>query len=267
MKESGEKEGVELREGEGLVRTTIVGGQPRKRPALRMTVKVGLERVLYLAATDRDFRTALLVERDAALRAAGLSLSDGEQAILAAVDGDALAAMIDAVKPRERPQRPFLKSVAATFLTLATGTAQLGCPAPVATGIEPDRDFGWDPGAEPDIPVVTPDLGSDPGGGSDAAVDALGGDTGADVPGDTPVVTDDTPMVKGILADVPAMDVDVEEIYPDGGTQPDVLPFDASPEDVWMDADAPVVGGILPDEPSSPPEAALPRPAPEGGRA
>ncbi len=265
MKETREAHGVELREGEGLVRTTIVGGQPRKRPSLRMSVKVGLERVLYLAATDRDFRTALLANRAVALRAAGLALSEGEAAVLDAVGPDSLAAMIDAVQPRSRPQRPFLKSVAATFLTLATGTASVGCPNMVSGGIEPDRDVRQDPGAEVDI---APD--DDPTRGIETDVPPPV-DVGID-----PDIPDESPFIDAV-EDAGSMDADVGEIYPDGGTQPDVQEFDAPPGDVMMDADAPVVGGILPDDPgagmpdvasdSGADPAALPRPADRGGRA
>lgn len=279
MKDPQDREGVELTEGEGLVRTTIVGGQPRKRPAIRMTVKVGLERVLYLAATDRAFRTAVLVNRTAALKAAGLSLSDGEAAILDAVGADALDAMIDAVAPRSRPQRPFLRSVAATFLTLATGTAQVGCEPPVSTGIEPDLDVYMQPdaGIDPnvDVPEVYPDAGTDPG--FETNVPEVYPDAGIDpeIGDDNPFTTDELPLPAGILPDIPEMDADVPEVFPDTGITDDGA-FDQAPSDVQIDSDAPVVGGILPDDPGMAPDpaadapveaAALPRPAPRGGRA
>ena len=47
---------------------TIVGGQPSPRKPQRVTVPVGLERVLYLAAQDETFREELLRDRTSAAR-------------------------------------------------------------------------------------------------------------------------------------------------------------------------------------------------------
>ena len=164
-----------------------------RRPALRMTVEVGLERLLYLAATDGRFREALLEDRAGAVAAAGLALSDGEAAVLACVDRDALAAMIDAVTPRDRPQRPFLRSVALTFLALATTTADVACGPVTTKGIEPD----WDPGLDRD------------------AVTEVGEATAPDVP----LVPDSGP-IRGI-------DANVQDLYPAVGSdtwEPDADP-------------------------------------------
>ena len=116
---------IDVTEGEELVRTTIVGGQPRQVPKVRVSIRVGLERVLYRAAVDARFREALLAERGKALDAAGLVLSDNEAAILGVVSREALESMIRNVRPHVSRERRFMKAVAATFVTLATGTA--GC--------------------------------------------------------------------------------------------------------------------------------------------
>lgn len=259
---------VELREGDGLVRTTIVGGQPRKKPALRMTIKVGLERLLYLASIDPRFRAALLDDRDRALADAGLALSESEAAVLACVDRDALATLIEHVRPEVRPDRRFMKAVAATFLTLATGTAQVGCPQAHSAGISPD-DF---PDLQPDRDVpadvrvdaedapsrgITPDASDtwdlDP---ADPAPE-LGGD--AEAPDESVTLDADAPVVGGILPDVPDVQMEIPEVYPDAGILPDVPPELPSPgdvpsadpsPDVILDSDTPVVGGIMPDLPA-----------------
>lgn len=156
----------------------------RQHLAVRVTVTVGLERLLYLAATDAALRDALLADRARALAAAGLTLSEGEAAVLAAVDRDTLATMIDAVAPLSRRRRPFLKAVAATCVVLATATADLACEPTATKGIQPD----WDPGLDRD------------------AVSEVDGAGATDVD----LVPDEGPT-RGITADVP-------EVYPAVGS-------------------------------------------------
>ena len=197
---------------------------------VRVAVSVGLERVLYLAASVPSFRKAILQDREAALDKAGLSLSNGEAEVLAAVDRDTLASMIDAVAPRSRPQRPFLRSVAMTFITLATSTAEVGCEPSGVNGIQPDWDadrdhvavldvlnFG-DPGGDrgdwpeplPEIAAEVPELGWDVGFLDDPHADPY--DTGSlapEVAEATPpsdaAVASDTPdaLEVPVTADVP----------------------------------------------------------------
>ena len=114
-----------------------MGDAPRPRAVARVFVQVGLERVLYLAATDQSFRELLLAVRDAALLEAGLVLTGGEADVLAAVDRDTIATMIGAVQPQVRPQRPFLKAVAASCVLLATGAAMVECAGCDSAGIRP----------------------------------------------------------------------------------------------------------------------------------
>lgn len=147
----------------------------RGRPTTRVQVKIGLEQVLYLAATRWSFRDALLADRDAALREAGLVLSPDEAAVLAATDRDSLSTLIDAVQPQSRRARPLLQAVAMTFVTLATGTADLACEPTATKGIQPD----WDAGLDRDAVML---------------VDG----TGDEVP-----LEPDSGAVRGIVADVP----------------------------------------------------------------
>ena len=219
MGRKSDRNDAELQEGDGLVRTTVVGGQPRKRPTIRMSIRVGLERVLYRAAVDKGFRKALLKDRDGALRAAGMELSAGETAVLSSVDRDALATLIDNVRPEARKDHRFVKAVAATFVTLATGTTACDMntdtvQAGIPTDVPPQTDLNMDYGA---IAGIQPDFGPS---------------TDVDV---------DFGPVKGIVPDdVPAMDLDVSE---PGGTH-GILPDDTF---VTEDVGPPPVGGIMPD--------------------
>ena len=221
---------AELQEGDGLVRTTVVGGQPRKRPTIRMSIRVGLERVLYRAAVDRAFREAFLKDREGALQAAGMELSAGESAVLSSVDGDALATMIDNVKPEDRREHRFVKAVAATFVTLATGTASCNVWESQSAGIQPDDMVGVDvtePGAdhgnvEVDVSEPYPDEGIS---SKDALVDI------------------DAMVTQGIQPDHGYLDTLAEPVI-SAGIPPD--------EDVFVEADVdhgtPAGGGIQPGE-------------------
>jgi hypothetical protein len=229
---------IELGEAEGLVRTTIVGGQPRKKSTFRMTVTVGLERLLYFASLNTRFRAALAADRNTAMKAAGLKLSDGEASVLASIDADTLDTMITAVRPQSRPLRPFLRSVAATFVTLATGSAQVGCEMPVATGIGPDQDFGNDPGTTQDVGLL-PDQDPVRGMSIDAEEDVWN-------PSDVLDLDVDAGPNFDVGSD-PGVEFDAEFIPGDTGIKPDI------PEslDIEIETDAPVVTGIGPDVPDA----------------
>jgi len=103
-------------------------------------VPVGVEKVLYLAATDEGFRQALMEDRARAVQQRGLSLRDSELALLAAVPDPQLRVAIDGMDttPRNVQRRTFMRVVAASAATVAAAEA-LGCSDDnVATGIRPD---------------------------------------------------------------------------------------------------------------------------------
>jgi len=218
MGQNDDRNDAELHEGDELVRTTIVGGQPRKRPTIRMSIRVGLERVLYLASRDKGFRAALLADRAKALESAGLELSAGETAVLASVDGGALETMVNNVRPESRKDHRFVKAVAATFVTLATGTT--GCET-----TEGDVDV------DPIRGITTEVVDLDASPEFSAGVD----------PGVLTDVSHDMPAAGGTFPDdVPSIDLDVTE---PGGNH-GILP------DVYVETSVPEVGsyGITPDE-------------------
>jgi hypothetical protein len=101
-------------------------------------VTVGVEQVLYRAATDPAFRNALLQDRTAALEE--LSLTPVEATILQGADRSALERMIDGVQMREHGRRRFMQGVAAVAAGVATGAVVVTGISCVVTGSRPNPD-------------------------------------------------------------------------------------------------------------------------------
>lgn len=175
-------------------------------------VPVGVERVLYLAAVEPEFRAALLVNCEAAVARRGLKMRSSELAMLRAVPAAQLETTISGMDTSRAnlKRRSFLQSVAASAAVLAAAGAA-GCSdddkVPLDGGVV-------DHGARPDtLPVVDqrmwPDIGILP-----------------DIPQDTLPVVD-------------------HRMLPDMGILPDI------PQDTSLVADGPSLPdkGILPDKP------------------
>ncbi|MFH2007022.1 MAG: twin-arginine translocation signal domain-containing protein [bacterium] len=139
-----------------------VGGQPtEKGRGAGPKVSVGIERVLYLAATDGTFKAALLEDRAAALEDRELLLLPDEQAILVSVPDGALASMIRSIRPPDHGRRRFMKAVAAASVAggVVGVTLSSGCvDEELATGIRPQEDAAID--ASPDADPPPDDAGS-----------------------------------------------------------------------------------------------------------
>jgi len=154
---------------------TIVGGQPPKRRHRyggKVSVPVGLEKLLYLAADDPSFRRRLLDDWRAAAGGMGIRMRPSELAILETADRDMLARMIDGIVPSNPRRRKFMGLVAAAVTSLAAGTA--GCSGCV----------------ESDTPLNYADAGVGPDGDVDADTDS---DDGGMDGGDTDTVDTDDP--------------------------------------------------------------------------
>ena len=169
--------------------TTVVGGQPPRQVRTKNRVPIGVEKVLYLAASDPQFRAALLADREAALARVGVRLSQVERATLLAVPRTALETMLARISPQRHGKRSFMKTVAAATVSLAASVAAAGCnqddqdPLPDTANDAADVD-DVDPtrGATADVPDtaeldatpeyapggVMPDAESDPGFEPDA---------------------------------------------------------------------------------------------------
>lgn len=126
-------------------------------------VHVGVERVLYLAASESEFREALLVDPSAAVHGRGLELSDGELGLLRAIPAARLRQTILGLdlSPENVERRTFMRIAAAGAMTVAAGQA-FACSDDVDTGVRPDypdssttKDGGTDhlmgTGIRPDI--------------------------------------------------------------------------------------------------------------------
>lgn len=195
--------------------TTIVGGQPPKRKHVTVNVPVGVERALFLAAQEPDFRQELLRDRGDAARARGLTLRDSEAALLRAAPAAQLEAFVDSldVSPANVKRRAFMGAVAASAAALASGGA-LGC---------------GDDDVKTDSRGFTPDTGirSD---GVPVDSDGVRVDAGVrdQLPMDVPPYKPDMGILPDTLpADVPVaypdagVPIDVSVAYPDMGIKPD----------------------------------------------
>ena len=145
--------------------TTIVGGQPPRRRFLRVGVPAGVERALFLAATDEAFREELLREREAAVARRGLELSPSELAMLRLAPREQLEATIASLDttPASVQRRRFMQAVAVGAAALAAGA---GCGdddvKTDAPEYYPDAGVTTDiaqAGVTTDIPQAYPDAG------------------------------------------------------------------------------------------------------------
>ena len=111
-------------------KTTIVGGQPDKRPeSQEQLIPIGLEQVLLTAATSPVFRAELLDKRLKAVETQGFCLTKTECSILNVTPTPQLETMIARldVSPNNIQRRDFLRSVASTIGMAAVGYSFAAC--------------------------------------------------------------------------------------------------------------------------------------------
>ncbi len=126
---------------------------PQDRDKQFSAVTVGVERVLYEAATDAAFRQRLMADRSRALQEHGSALKPSEQAVLSNVSAKSLDAMIDAIRVPEHKRRRFMKAVAAVSVGAAGTVLVQGCPA-ADKGIRPQDDADVEADATVDASVM-----------------------------------------------------------------------------------------------------------------
>ncbi len=126
-------------------------------------IKIGVEQVLYAAATDEGFCAALLADREAALEARGLKLGPTERAMLRDVSDEQLLANVAGmdVSPQNQQRRSFMRLVTAGAMTVAAADALAACGGGDDTGIRPDMPDQTVPDAE------SPDSGAPDAAGPD----------------------------------------------------------------------------------------------------
>ena len=159
---------------------------------------MGLEHVLFMAASDEGFREALFRDREAALEASGVNLRSSERLLLQSIPDAHLRSATSAVdlSPENIERRGFLKGVAASVAALA-GQVVSGCdtdapgvvadvhgvlvdgghsdssPMDLRVDIRADRSAGVDAGM-PDSPLTAKDAVVE------FPVDSSAGDMGMD---------------------------------------------------------------------------------------
>jgi hypothetical protein len=126
-----------------------------------ISVPVGLEQLLYIAAGDAEFRAELIRDRARAAERRGLELTGSERAVLAIAPDEQLEAMIDHIDASEQnlAKRRFMRAVAATAVTLAAGTGlgACGCSGDKPAAPQTDAPFhGQAQKVQVDPPPVEP---------------------------------------------------------------------------------------------------------------
>ncbi len=108
-------------------------------------IPVGVERVLYAAARDPEFRARLIQDRDAAIIERGLILRPSELAMLRLIPAEQLEGSIDAMdtSPENLKRRTFLGAVAASAAGLVAGQSLSGCWS--SDGSRPDEPDAYQP--------------------------------------------------------------------------------------------------------------------------
>jgi len=159
---------------------TIVGGQPQRKgrrhePQGKLEIPVGLEKILFLAARDPDFREKLVADRRAAIEELGVALRPSERAMLEAAPRAELEAMIGRIDASNPRKRRFMNLVAAAATSLAAGTAGTGCD----WVDDPTMNYA-DGGVGPDTDVDSDTDDSGPDGGSDLDAGAWKASRGED---------------------------------------------------------------------------------------
>ncbi len=124
-----------------------------------VSVPVGLEQLLLTAAVDPVFREELIRDWEGAASSRGLRLTQSESSVLRIMTESQLEVMIDRIDTSEKnlAKRSFLRSVAATVLTLAAGTSLQACGGADETAKDTGAPFKGDiQQAEVEVPVPEP---------------------------------------------------------------------------------------------------------------
>ena len=172
---------------------TIVGGQPRQRKGRAreaVVVPVGLEKLLFLAASDPALKDRLIENPRDTVKELKINLRPSEQAMLDTVSPSALEAMVARIVPQNLKRRKFMGLVAAAAASLAAGTVAGSCgddddndDSDDTDTVDTDnQDTDLDGGAGPDTDVDSdsdtdevdtdnPDTDVDGGVGPDSGVD------------------------------------------------------------------------------------------------
>lgn len=143
-------------------------GRQRGSRRTRVSIPVGIEKALYRAAVEPEFRQRLL---SGGIDGREMGLSASEAGILESIPPTRLEFMIDRIRPGRHGKRGFMKSIATAVVTLATGTATISCDdeqmvkgsvSDTPVDLEfPDAVEGIMPDAPPDVALDEEDAEED----------------------------------------------------------------------------------------------------------
>lgn len=229
---------------------TIVGGQPLGKRGGATGLPHGIEAVILLAAADPRFREDFTRDRLTALERAGITLTEAETSLLAAVRDEELFAIARSARSaKPKGGRRTLMATAASLAALASLTAS--APKSTASGGEPADQRP----ALGQLDSRAAETGTESTAQGAESASAAPGVTGAEP---TPTPTEWQP-VRGIMTETPTPPP-IDGIRPDTPTPPPVFGIapdtpTASPMPAGIQPDTPVPTatplGITPDTPTS----------------
>lgn len=131
---------------------TYVSGNPAKRHACttQVQVPIGVEKLLYRAAEDEEFKTKLIENRRIALQESGLSLRSSEMTLLSAISAAAIEKMIDKIVPANPRRSKFMSMIATAAASFVVGTVESGCSVEMGISIDSGVDSDFDSGTSGD---------------------------------------------------------------------------------------------------------------------
>jgi hypothetical protein len=145
--------GAPRRAGE---RGKLVGAFERQHINQEVAIPVSLEQVLLRAASDLEFRAALLEDREAALETWSIELRPSERSTLEAMPRAALETMIVRIDPQKQKNSAFARTVATAVAGSMIMFTATGC---LCGGISPDDDFDASADADEDTAEADDDAG------------------------------------------------------------------------------------------------------------
>ncbi|MDX9719292.1 MAG: hypothetical protein RBU37_00995 [Myxococcota bacterium] len=104
---------------------------------LQLHVPIGIEKVLYQASADPDFRAALFNQRQHTLGQPELALSESEQRLLSSISDTQLSSMIARIDPQAHARSPLMRTVTNAVIAAATSASLVAC-LPMCGGARED---------------------------------------------------------------------------------------------------------------------------------
>lgn len=134
---------LEVEEGKEVVRRTIVGGRPFTQHTRKISVPIGIEKLLCRAAAMPELKRGLLSNPTDTMSPFSEELSVGERTILSSIPAATLLRMIEHIDLKRHAKRQFMKAVVAATLVAGAGSAVTGCYAEGHGPMPAGSTDGW----------------------------------------------------------------------------------------------------------------------------